>query len=212
MEHKLQIEDLYRLLAGRIPGVQGASGMFAILVPLVEVAGAWHLLFEQRADTLRGQPGEVCFPGGRLEKGESPLEAAIRETWEEVGILSKDIRVIAPMDIIQDISNRVIHPFLAYLKDGALLGLRPNPHEVKEVFLVPLDFFRQNPPYVYTSPVVLEIGADFPYEKYGYGKEGYPWRSGKMDVPVYEYAGRRIWGLTARTVRWLIERLEEGGF
>ena len=55
-------------------------GEFAVLAPLVRVDGETHLLFEVRALHMRRQPGEVCFPGGQIEEGETPLEAAVRET------------------------------------------------------------------------------------------------------------------------------------
>ena len=48
---------------------------------LVEIEKEWHVVFEVRAHTMRQQPGEISFPGGRLEKGETPAEAAVRETW-----------------------------------------------------------------------------------------------------------------------------------
>ena len=63
-----------------------ATGQYSVLVPLVEREGGLSLLYEVRAGSLRRQPGEVCFPGGRLEGAESPEECALRETWEELGI------------------------------------------------------------------------------------------------------------------------------
>lgn len=210
MENKLTIKDFEQAFQKRRPGVQEASGVFAVLVPLVERKGELHLLFEVRADTLRGQPSETCFPGGRIEQGETPREAALRETWEEIGILPEAVQVIAPLDIIQDISSRVIYPFLGYIKEESMDELRLNHDEVKEVFYIPLSFLRENPPYVYTSPVVMQVGEDFPYEKIGFEK-GYRWRSGIMDVPVYEYQGHRVWGLTGRAVRWLLQMLEQEG-
>lgn len=210
MDKKLTVKEFQKVFQKRKPGVQEASGVFAVLVPLVERNGELHLLFEVRADTLRGQPSETCFPGGKVEPGETPCEAALRETWEEIGIAPETVQMIAPLDLIQDISSRVIYPFLGYVKEERLEELRLNHDEVKEVFYIPLSFLRDNPPYVYTSPVVMQVGEDFPYEKIGFEK-GYHWRSGIMDVPVYEYQGHRVWGLTARAVRWLLRVLQEEG-
>ncbi|MDF2838772.1 MAG: putative nudix hydrolase YeaB [Evtepia sp.] len=210
MENNLTIKEFEKVFQKRRLGIQEASGVFAILVPLVEREGELHLLFEVRADTLRGQPSETCFPGGKIEVGETPCEAALRETWEEIGVSPEAVEVIAPLDIIQDISSRVIYPFLGYIKEENIKELRLNLDEVKEVFFVPLSFLRENEPYVYTSPVVMQVGEDFPYEKIGFEK-GYRWRSGMMDVPVYEYQGHRVWGLTGRTVRWLLQVLEQEG-
>ena len=210
LDKKLTVYDFVSVFKERAPGIQEARGIYAILVPLVERNGELHLLFEVRADTLRRQPSETCFPGGRVELGETPQEAALRETWEEIGIAPERVQIIAPLDVIQDISNRVIYPFLAYLKEETFNEMTLNEDEVKEVFSVPLSHLREHPPYVYTSPVVMQVGEDFPYEKIGF-EEGYTWRSGMLDVPVYEYQGHRVWGLTARAVRWLIRILEQEG-
>lgn len=69
----MTIEEMKAHFASRELGIQGATGEYAILVPLVQWEGKRCLLFETRAETLVGhQPGEVCFPGGRREKGERP--------------------------------------------------------------------------------------------------------------------------------------------
>lgn len=210
MEKKLSIKAIETAFKNRRVGVQEANGEYAVLIPIVEHQGELCLLFEVRADTLKGQPGETCFPGGKVEQGERPKKAALRETWEEVGILPEHVQIIASLDVVQDISSRVIYPFLAYITQEAFEKLRLNCYEVKEVFLVPLSFLRENPPYIYSSPVVMQVGDDFPYEKIGF-ENGYTWRSGMMDIPVYEYQGKRVWGLTARMVRWLLRILEQEG-
>ena len=59
----------------------------SILIPLIQVDEEWHILFEVRSFTMRKQPGDISFPGGRIDStDETPLEAAIRETHEELGI------------------------------------------------------------------------------------------------------------------------------
>ncbi len=207
MKKRLTVENFRAALQGRIPGIQESRGVYAILVPLLERNGELHLLFEVRASTMRPQPSEICFPGGRIEAGETPVEAAIRETWEEVGIPAQAVEVIAPLDIIQEFSGREIHPILAHVEGVRLEDLVLNRDEVEEVFLVPLSYLQAHEPYLYTIPLILEVGDDFPYEKIGF-PDGYHWRRGTVDVPIYEYEGHKIWGLTARTVRWLLHYME----
>ena len=67
----LQTEEFFRT---RRPGPMDAAGSFAVLVPLVREQGGLSLLYEVRSRTMRRQPGEICFPGGKLEGAESPEE------------------------------------------------------------------------------------------------------------------------------------------
>ena len=76
-------DALQTLLQNREPGLMDATGRYAVLVPLAQGPKGPSLLYEVRAKTLRRQPGEVCFPGGRLEKGERPEQCALRELEEE---------------------------------------------------------------------------------------------------------------------------------
>ncbi len=205
----MTIDEMKRHFSQRELSIQGAVGEWAILVPLVEVAGELCLLFETRAETLIGhQPGEVCFPGGRREAGERPDETALRETFEELGIPPEEVEILAPLDVIQDISDRVIYPYLGKLSPEGLEQLRPSEAEVKDVFFVPLDFLRQYPEEVYRYKVTAQVDGSFPFQRMGFPAD-YPWRSGWMDVPLYEYQGHFIWGLTARTVRWLLGELDK---
>ena len=63
----MTLEQLEEKLRGREPGLMDASGQYAVLVPLVEREGKLHILYEVRSQDMRRQPGEVCFPGGRIE-------------------------------------------------------------------------------------------------------------------------------------------------
>ena len=185
-------------------GIQGAVGEYAILVPLVQWEGKLCLLFETRAETLVGhQPGEVCFPGGRMEPGETPRQCALRETREELGIPAERIELLGDLDFLYLRSEGLMYPVLARLDPAA--PLRPSPDEVRDTFTVPLSFLRAHPPAIYRYPLRPEIGADFPYDKVGAAAD-YPWQAGHMEVPVYEGLPYPLWGLTARITWWLLER------
>lgn len=202
----MDLANLERTLQARTPGLMDARRSYAVLVPLVEREGELCLLYEVRASTLRRQPGEVCFPGGRMEEGESPEECALRETWEELGIPPEAVEVIAPLDFQCSLGDQVFYPILGHVAPNGAEALRPSPAEVKEAFWVPVDFFLCHPPEVYTYALVPDV-REFPYERIGF-PQGYPWRRGRMEVPIYQWEGRVIWGMTARTVRGLLEAMQ----
>ena len=96
----MNIDRMKTYFQNRELGLQCTVSEYAVLLPLVEQEGKLCLLYETRAETLVGhQPGEVCFPGGRREPGEKPVDTAIRETWEELGIPAEAIEVLAPLDV-----------------------------------------------------------------------------------------------------------------
>src|SRR5690554_1903096 len=85
----------------------------AVLIPLVHMNGEWHILFEVRSLTMRKQPGDISFPGGRIESTDSsPLAAAIRETYEELGVNPKDIQVLGEISPYIMSPSFVIYPFV----------------------------------------------------------------------------------------------------
>ena len=206
----MTISEFEQEFMGHVPEIMGAKAHYAVLVPLVEWQGRTHVLFEVRADTLRRQPGEVCFPGGRMEPGESPTECAFRETWEELGIPASAIRPIARLDGVFLPSDGIMHPVLAQVDAGAVVHMTASAAEVKETFLVPADFFAQQPPLLYRFPLEPKVDEDFPYDLIGF-PQGYPWRTGTHQVPIWTYKGHVIWGLTARILLWNLGRQPEGG-
>ena len=205
----MNIDRMKTYFQNRELGLQCTVSEYAVLLPLVEQDGKLCLLYETRAETLVGhQPGEVCFPGGRREKGEKPVDTALRETWEELGIPTECIEVLAPLDVVQDISDRVIYPFLARVKPEGVEKLKESASEVKNTFCVPLDFLLDYEEEVYRYPVRFESDDKFPFAKVGL-PNGYKWRSGWMDIPIYEYEGHIIWGLTGRMTRWFLDHLRK---
>mgnify|MGYP001635420366 CR=1 FL=1 len=199
----MDLEKLKRSLLGRTPGLMDATGQYSVLVPLVEREGGLSLLYEVRAGSLRRQPGEVCFPGGRLEGAESPEECALRETWEELGIPREKIRILGRLDFIAHRANFIMYPVLALVDRRAVEKMCPNSAEVEETFLVPLRHLLATQPLEYDYQLIPQTGENFPYELVGIPRD-YRWQPGGENVPIYPWKGRAIWGLTARITRHLV--------
>ncbi len=191
----------------RQPGIIGADKyrQYAILIPLIQVDGATCLLFEKRSAKLRRQPGEICFPGGKLEPKESLLECAVRETVEELNIKKEQIKVIGVGDIYISHYNLMIHPFIGKIGDYRDTF---SIDEVEEIIKVPLDFFRNHPPEVFESKIINQPAEDFPYEWIP-GGVNYPWAKGIQEVLFYRYENWTIWGMTARIANSATKLIDE---
>ena len=197
-------------LSGREPGLMDAPGRYAVLVPLVEQEGELKILYEVRSAMLRRQPGEVCFPGGKIDGDETPEQCALRETWEELGIPAHRITLLGRLDFIAHRANFIMYPILARVDAEALLHMNPNPAEVGETFLVPVEHLRTHPPQEYTYSLTPHTPEDFPYDLIGIPRD-YKWQGGWENVPVYPWEGRVIWGLTGRITRHLMKEMERWG-
>lgn len=197
-----ELESLRRRYGGHQPGLLGARHEYAVLCPLVERPDGLHLLFEVRAANLR-QGGEVCFPGGRMEAGESVQACALRETEEELSIPPSTVTVLGTPDFICNQRGFLLRPVLGLVSADGFAGLRPSPAEVAEAFTVPLAFFRTTEPELYRYDLLPQVPEEFPYEAIGIPRD-YPWSKGQTEVPVWHYRGHVIWGMTARITADLI--------
>ena len=196
----MDINGIKEKMAGRKPGVIGDRKEFAVLIPLLEREDGLHLLFEKRSGNIK-QPGDTCFPGGRIEAGESITECALRETAEEIGIT--DVEVIGQFDSILEVNRITMHTVVGIVTEGALKIVRLNSDEVADIFTVPLDFFVTAEPMSHTVKIIQDT-ADFPYEETGIQKD-YKWRVGQQEIFIYHYEDRIIWGLTARIAKWFAD-------
>src|SRR5699024_7562221 len=134
---------------------------FGIMIPLIEVDGQPHLLFQIRAQHLRSQPGDVCFPGGGVEpQDRSEMETAIRETMEELNVKREEIDDVYPLNIVMQTTERMIHTFVGRLKPEE--AIIPNSEVVEKSVSVPHASFIDNKPDLY--PVYLQAAPaeDFP--------------------------------------------------
>lgn len=198
-----ELELLRRRYGGRQPGLLGARHSYAVLCPLLERPDGLHLLFEVRAQGLR-QGGEVCFPGGRMEPGESVSACALRETEEEISIPASAVTLLGTPDFICNQRGFLLYPVLGLISPEGFAAMRPSPAEVAEVFTVPFAFFRATEPEVYAYDLLPQGPEGFPYEELGIARD-YPWSRGRVEVPVWRYENHVIWGMTARIVRELVK-------
>lgn len=157
----------------------------AVLVPLVEHASGLTVLLTRRADTLRAHTGQVAFPGGRCEAGETPWETALREAHEEVGLDPGQVILAGLSTRYQTMSGFDITPVVGFVRPG--FTLRPNPDEVADVFETPFDLLMDGKAYERRSRE-LPDGKVRHYYALPYGQQ-------------------LIWGATASMLRILSERL-----
>lgn len=193
----MTLPDL-EFMKNRQPGIIGERQSFrsAVLLPLLEVDGETMVLFEKRSADLKNQPGEICFPGGAIDKKDSgPAQTAIRETSEELEIDRNDIELVAPLDIMVSPFNVIIYPFVGIIHYPH--RIRYNPSEVEDIFYVPLPHLLQQEPLQYVLGVKMQMPENYPYELVPGGRN-YPYRTGKMPQLFYCWEDRVIWGMTAR--------------
>lgn len=203
----INLNQIRDKLQNRKLSTVGRHKFFSVLIPLVEIDGELHLIYEVRSQTIPSQPGEVCFPGGAVEEGETPREAAIRETWEEIGIKPDQIDIIAQGDPLISQTNFTMYSFVASVTRSAYENIKINPDEVGEVFTVPLSWFMKNEPEIHIVDLLQFNREDFPFDK-AQIRPNYKWRTSNAEVPIYNYKDKAIWGLTGRITRNLIQILK----
>ncbi len=203
----MTVDQLQNTLQNRAPAPMDATAKFAVLVPLVELEGELHLLYEVRAATLHRQPGEVCFPGGHMEDGETPAACALRETQEELSIPPSAVRVLGPLDFICHRGGFVLYPILAMVDAHAVKNIVPNPTEVDRVMIVPLSALSAMTPEEYSYDLVPAPGAEFPFERIGIPRN-YPWNAGVVSGLIYPWHDKAIWGMTARITQHVLSLLD----
>lgn len=201
----ISIKQLQKLLKSRERNILGheQGTKSAVLLPLIEKDHAWYVLFEVRARHLNRQPGEVCFPGGRVDREDSNEEqTAIRETCEELNLRPDEVEILGPLDIMSNSFPFYIYPYAGMIKK-AEEAIRPNPEEVDKVFSVPLDWLMTSKPEIHYIDLTVNPPEDFPFHLIPNGRD-YNWRQRKIPEYFYIYQDYVIWGLTARILHHFI--------
>ena len=156
----------------------------AVLCPLFDEDGQAHVVLTRRSSRLRSHTHQVSFPGGRLDPGETPVAAALREAREEVGLEPASVDVIGRLSVLRTVVNPApITPFVGALP--ARPELRPNPAEVERAFTVPL---------------VELIDPEVHREELWRFPDG-----SEHPMQFFELIGDTVWGATARMLSELLD-------
>lgn len=123
----------------RLPGREGVARPAAVLVPLINRKEGLTMLLTQRSADLPDHPGQISFPGGRVEPADASLaHAALRETTEEVGLPADRVAVLGELATYETVTGYHVTPIVGWVEPP--FALRPDPVEVADVFEVPLAF------------------------------------------------------------------------
>ncbi len=150
----------------------------AVLIPVIDTGDRLRLLLTQRASHLKHHAGQISFPGGRAEAGDAgPVETALRETHEEIGLAPGRVEVVGFLDNYYTITGYTVTPVVGFVRSLPPLTLDAN--EVEDAFEVPASH-------------ALDPAQHRQFEKEVLGHK----------VPIYEiyWKQRRIWGATAAII------------
>ncbi|HFI0633652.1 TPA: CoA pyrophosphatase [Streptococcus suis] len=197
-------DQLHSLLNNRKPKPLGLERTYAILLPLVFWDDQWHILYQLRSEAI-SQPGEVSFPGGRVEAGETYQEAAIRETMEELNLSSDQIDILGELDYLV-FGKSMIRCFVGILQTD-WTSIKPN-EEVAKLFTIPLSTMQQLEPTYYQLDSIIDPQSNFPFERIRGGKE-YPFSHHQRLVPFYEGLEENLWGMTAQFTQGFVEMIKD---
>lgn len=160
----------------------------AVLIPLLCHDGEWHLLLTRRTEKLWSHPGQVAFPGGAWEEGDTNIiQTALRESFEEVSLLPESVTVLGTMPSFGTISHFELTPVVGIISWPQELFLRPE--EVARAFIVPLSFLK--------DPV------NHYFQDYIHESESHP------VLYFKRYDGELIWGITAQVILAFLKILED---
>lgn len=168
----------------------------AVLIPLLETPDGVQIVLEQRSPKLKHQPRDICLPGGAIEAGETPRQAAVREACEELLLRPEQIQVLGLMDVLHT-NTLMLYPYAAKLTD---YDMTYSAAEVERVFCVPLSFFQTQKPEQYRITLPVHPPEDFPLSRIVGGKQ-YQWRERREDIIFYQYQDWTIWGITAKILQ-----------
>lgn len=144
----------------RLPGREGRTIPAAVLVPIVNRPAGLQLLLTQRSADLADHPGQISFPGGRLDPGDADhASAALRETTEEIGLPPSRVVVLGQLSPYETVTGYRVLPIVGWIEPP--FELVPDPLEVADVFEVPLDFLLDKANHQRHHRMLGEIRRDY---------------------------------------------------
>ena len=188
-------DALAQRVAGRVPAlhiptfvpeeIAGSARSSAVLIALHDTADGPSVVLTRRTKDLSSHKGEMSFPGGRVDEGESIIDAALREAHEEVGLAPSLVSYVGELDGLSTMVSRSrIHPIVATVE--SMPDLVPNLAEVDRIVHVPL----------------VELAHHETYRREQWHRNG-----NDIDIHFFEIEGDTVWGATGRMLHQLLDIL-----
>lgn len=177
-------QDIPDLLSDAHFAADGRATPAAVLIAITDVPQDPQVILTQRPRAMRDHPGQVAFPGGKIDPGEDAVTAALREAEEELALPRHVVRVIGTSDIYHTGTGFLVTPVVGVVPPG--LPLVPSPSEVEAWFEAPLSMLLD--PASWTSNEVF-------------------WRGANRRYLELDWQGFRIWGVTAAIIANLSRRI-----
>ena len=174
---------LSEVLQSYVPKTLGGERLkpAAVLVPIQSIEGKEHLILTQRQQSLNSHGGEIAFPGGAIDPADAgPLDTALRESQEEIGLHPRDVKVLGQLDQVTTSSTHLVTPFV---------GLIPFPYD--------FCLNKAETEAVFSVPISALLEAECFYVEIG---NGHP-----RPIDHFRHEGYDIWGATARIIKQLLE-------
>ena len=159
----------------------------SVLIPILTFKKDLEILLTKRSNSLKNHPGQIAFPGGKKDQiDSSPIETALRETQEEVGLNPKNVEIIASLPSHKTATGFVIKPYLGLINQPFSETLRQG--EVDEIFTVPYEYISN--------------------EK-NFSIQTRKWNGSQRSYYVVPYGPYYVWGATARILLNLSRALSQ---
>ena len=188
--HELPGHSAHKIMASRTRSFEFLDENVkdaAVLIAIFEENGSWKIPLIKRVEDGKIHSGQIAFPGGKIEDGESVIEAAIREANEEIGIRIEDVEIIGTLsELVIPVSSYRVIPVIGKMKGGQ--KFKKNPDEVQEIVIIEMDELKK-------KEVIKSEERTF--------------NGVKVKIPFYEMNKEKIWGATAMILSELMQILDE---